>query len=318
MKSSYSTDAIGSHPAGVPRAGRQSQSILHRRWWSSVGSLALLALLAVLAAAQDVADDEEEEAPEPPKVAVPLMDREPFFQLTLTAANDNAVLEILPLDQVPVDPKPADRLRLRLVRYPDQEYEVAWEHIAKLRTFHQLVFEEAQRLVQEKKYNAAFRNFDYLLKNTTATPGLKNAVLAYLLENATVLLAEKKTDHALAILEELSERDRDFRTAEVNEKLSLAADTLISQEVDRGDLAAARLVIERLDSRYGSGRIATLAAWRQRFIDQAMDLKRQAEQKMAAGGLREAEQLSRRLEAIWPELPGGRVCGGRLCVGTPW
>ena len=144
------------------------------------------------------------------------------------------------------------------------------------------------RLVQEKKYNAAFRNFDYLLRNTTPTPGLKNAVLGYLLENAGVLLAEHKTDHALAILEELTQRDRDFRSAEVGEKLSQAADTLISQGVDRGDFAQARAVMTRLDARYGAGRIATLATWRQRFTDQADG----------------------------PETPGGTEDGGRRAAGS--
>ena len=114
-------------------------------------------------------------------------------------------------------------------------------------------------------------------------------------------------DHALAILEELLQRNPDFRSAEVGEKLSRAADTLISQEVDRGDFAQARAVVMRLDERYGAGRIATLATWRQRFIDQATELQRQAEQNMAKGALREAEQLSRRMAAVWPDLPGGQA-----------
>jgi hypothetical protein len=307
MISPQPMDVIGAHPGGIHRFGWCGPAAPGRRWWMIAFSIAVLSVVAVWAAAQDPEVEEEEDVADKAAVVVELMDREPFYQLTLDAEDGNAVIEILPLESVAVDPKPTDRLRVRLVNNPEQEYEVTWEHIAKLRTYNQLVFEEGVRLVQEKKYNAAFRNFDYLLRNSTPTPGLKSAVLEYLLENAGALLAEHKTDHALAILEELTQRDRDFRSAEVAEKLSQAADTLISQEVDRGDFAQARAVMTRLDARYGAGRIATLATWRQRFTDQATDLKRQAEQKIADGAMREAEQLSRRMEAIWPDLPGGRT-----------
>ena len=63
-------------------------------------------------------------------------------------------------------------------------------------------------------------------------------MLEYLLENAGALLAEGKTDHALAILEELWSATG-LSSAEVGEQLSQAADTLIGQEVERGDFAEA-------------------------------------------------------------------------------
>ena len=157
---------------------------------------------------------------------------------------------------------------------------------------------------QNKDYNGEFRYFDYLLRNTAPTPALNVAVLEFLLENAGVLLAEQKIDHALVILEEITERDKEFRTEEVNAKLSQAADLLIKQAVEKGDFAQARGVMLRLEERYGAGRIAALRNWREQLVGQANQLKTQAEQKMAEGAWREAEQLSRRLEDVWPDLPG--------------
>ena len=72
---------------------------------------------------QEADDEEEEDDQAKAPVAVALMDREPFFQLTLTADNNNAVIEILPLESVPADLQPTDRLRVRLVKDPEQEYE---------------------------------------------------------------------------------------------------------------------------------------------------------------------------------------------------
>ena len=175
----------------------------------------------------------------------------------------------------------------------------------------------AWRELKEKKYDAAFRNFDYLLHNTTPTPALRIAVLEYLLENAGVLLAEQKTDHALAILEEITQRDADFRTAEVNEQLSRAADLLIGQAVEKADYAQARGVMLRLEERYGASRIAALQGWREQIVGQATQLKTQAEQKMAEGAWREAEQLSRQLEAMWPDLPGAANPAARDLATLP-
>ena len=275
-------------------------------------------VLASVAAAQNVqGETDDEDLDEPVAAPVELLDRKPFFQVTLDAENGNAVLDILPIDNLPPAPKPKDSLRVRLVSEPDQEYEIAWEHIAKLRTYHQLVFEEGVGLVSQKKYNAAFPYFDYLLHNTTPTPALRTAVLEYLLENAGSLLAEQKIDQALVMLEEITQRDAGFRAAEVSEKLSQAADMLIRQAVERNDFTQARAVMKRLEERYGTGRIAALAGWRQRLTDQATQLKTQAEQKIAEGAWREAEQLSRRLLAIWPDLPGAQAMRQELARRYP-
>ncbi len=318
MKSAHAISTNGRWRGGLRRAVRCAAHALRLRAWRRIGMGALLCLAAALASAQDAEDAEDEEELQPAKAPVELMDREPFDQLTLTAANGNVVVDILPLETPPVNLQSTDRLRVRLVKYPDQEYEVTWENVASYRSYHQLVFDEAQRLVREKKYSAAFRNFDYLLKNTQRTPSLNTAVLEYLLENADLLLSEGKIDHALVVLEELSQRDRHFRSDEVGRKLSQVADLLINQEVERGDYAAARQIMASLDSRYGADRIATLTSWRQRFTQEAEDLKRQAEAKMAADEtLREAEQLSRRMVAIWPDLPGAQALRGEVVRRYP-
>jgi len=305
MRLSQLWSAIRSNLGGRPHACVRRVLAGAPRWCAVAAFLAVCCLAATLAVGQVAEADEEEEEPPPPQVPVELMDREPFDQLTLTATYGNAVVEILPLDNPPTNLQPTDRLRVKLLKYPDQDFEVTWQDVAKYRSYHQLVFDEAQQLVQAKRYNAAYRNFDFLLRNTAPTPGLNTAVLEYMLGNAGELMADGKTDHALAILEELTERDKDFRAAEVGALMSQAADKLIAQEVERGDYSEARAVMTRLEARYGAVRIATLAAWRKQFIEQASDLKRQAEQKMNENTLREAEQLSRRMIAVWPELEGG-------------
>jgi len=175
MKMFQAWEEMGTCPRGPDRRGRGQLTPAMRcarRLASVLSVLVVAGLMVALAAGQEMdEDDEEEHGTSQPPAATALLDRDPFFRLTLTPENNSAVVEILPLDNVPINPKPTDRLRCRMVRHPEQEYEVAWEHIAKLQTYQQLVFDEAQQLVQEKKYNEAFRNYDYLLKNTTPHGG---------------------------------------------------------------------------------------------------------------------------------------------------
>ncbi len=298
-------------------ARRAPRSLWGRGWiaWrAACWTLIVWCVCAGLAFGQEEGEEEETKLPPAP---VDLLDRDPFFQLTLDAENGNAVVEIMPLDVVPPSPKPTDVLRVRLLNDLEQEYDIDWTHITKLRTYHQLVFDEATTRFQNKDYNGAFRCFDYLLHNTSPTPSLKIAVLEFLLENAGVLLAQQKIDHALVILEEITERDKEFRAAEVNEKLSQAADSLIKQAVEKGDFSQARGVMLRLEERYGASRIAALQGWRDQLVGQANQLKTQAEQKMAAEAWREADQLSRRLEDIWPELPGAAALRAEIARRYP-
>ncbi len=262
--------------------------------------------------AQDAGDELGDEEPEAEvQVKLGLLERPPFDQLTLDAENNNAVLDVLPLENVPSNPKPTDRLRIHLVGDPDQAFDVLWQHIAKVTTYHQLVFEDAQRLVREKKYDEAFRDFQYLLEHTAATPGLNRAVQDYLMENAAAMVGEKKYQHALAILEEITRRDSSYRPAEVANRIAQVADALIAAEVQREDYRKARGLIQRLEKEYGSQPIESLGRWRKQMIDEATQLKRQAGQLMEQGSFREAEQLSRRMIRIWPDIAGrGRAEAG--------
>ncbi len=247
------------------------------------------------------ADDTKSKKKKPP---VGILERDPFYRLVLDAENDNAELDIQPVENVPANPKPGDRLRIRLLDDPTQLYEVEWRHIARLLTYDQLVFEETLKLVARKRYAEAFPYFKYLLDHTRVTPGLRRAVRDYLLANARTLVDQGRIDHGMAILEELHRRAPEFQQAEVAKTLARVADQLISDFVQHNDYRNARGVIARMKQQYGSLRIESLDRWQRKLIDTATQLKRQAEQRMAAGDLREAERLGRRMIAIWPTLPG--------------
>ncbi|MFO7906545.1 MAG: hypothetical protein R6U98_28065, partial [Pirellulaceae bacterium] len=295
-------------------------------------------LSTVVAAAQEKQAKRTESGDEGnQEIPVDLLERDPFWELTLDAANDNQVLEIAPpeADQdIPEDPRPGDRLRIRLLDVPGQEYRVEWRHIARLRTYEQLVFDEARRLTRQGEYQEAFRYFEHLERQSQALRDeaqrlrgegkeeeasrcldrlkrdfpdqseLERAVLEYLLENADELIRQQQHRYALALLQEVAQRDETYRAAEVAKRISGVADRLIAAEVERENYANARGIITRLENRYGRDRIEGLGRWRDELMDQARALRQQVERKMEQEEYREAERLSRRMTRIWPELPG--------------
>jgi len=275
--------------------------------WYRGPVIALLALLLASAALGQEAEGElgDEEPEEALKVQLELLEREPFYELTLDAANDSAVLEIFPLkEEIPRDPKPTDRLRIRLLKQPDQEYDVMWRHIARLRTYRELVLDKARELAAQQKYNEAFRHYYFLWQRADEKASLKRAVLEAMLENANHLEQQEEYQHALAILEEVTRLDSRYRAAEVATRIARVADTLIAAEVAREDFRKARGIIARLSEQYGQDRIASLGQWRQQLIDDATALKEQAFQEMEREDYREAERLSRAMIRIWPDLAG--------------
>lgn len=307
---------LDSHWFGMPCRSPDRRSGRGRRaGWHLLVLVAVL--VTVTASGQELDEDDEEGVEAKIKVPLTLLEREPFDQLTVRSEDGQVVLEIVPLESVPANPRPTDRLRVRLLSDPEQWYEVAWQHIVSVRTYPQMVFEDAQKLVEGKNYIEAFRNFDYLLNTVPAQPGLKTAVLEYLLGNAAQMVSEGQFDHALAVLEEVVRRDAGYRRAEVATRMAEVADRLLGDAVQREDYGRARGMIARLDSQYGAANIASLARWRRQLIDQASDLQVQAKEKLSQGEFREAERLTRRMHTIWPDLPGSAELRESLAVQYP-
>jgi tetratricopeptide (TPR) repeat protein len=288
------------------------------RWWSLLMPVVALALLCFQAGVRAQEAEEEVEGDEAlPKVVVPLLERERFDQITLDAENENAVIEVEPLENIPVNPPLTQRLRIRLLVDPERQYDVLFQHIAKIRTYDQLVYDEAQKLIREKKYDEAFPYLDYLLRNTTTTAGLRSAILDYLYDNAGQLFDEGKYEHALAVMEELSHRDPNYKRADVAQGIARIADALIKASVEVGDYRNARGLMARLSQEYPGGRIRSVEQWRRQLIRDATELKDQAGRLVAEGKLRDAERVSRRMNAIWPELAGAKELNEKIAGEYP-
>src|SRR6185503_14469917 len=110
------------------------------------GLLPVILLVVASAAAQDAASGL-------------LMNQPPFDVLTLDKANDSKAYKVYPIRlpgrKIPEKPKPTDKIRVKLLEN-DQEYDVAWQNIAKLELYEQMVVAEANKLASSSKLDEAY------------------------------------------------------------------------------------------------------------------------------------------------------------------
>ncbi len=241
-----------------------------------------------------------------------LSDQEPFDRVTLNEENMGAVLKVelleLPGRTLPVKPPSESKLRLKLYAQPDKTYEVAWKHVAKVELFEQMLLEEAQQFVAKDKLNDAFDTLQYLQERFPKAPGLAEAQQSYLYVTAGRMFRQQHWPEAMAVLEELQRLNPDYRQSPTAPALSQVYGTVLQKIVEgyigQTDYRAARLLLARIKNDYGDKHQATVQKWEQQLMTMAATELAAAKEFAAAGKLREANRACRRLNEIWPSLPG--------------
>ncbi len=239
-----------------------------------------------------------DEAPEEP-----LLQQEPFDRLTLTPQFGSTVVKIkrLPVRELPENPKPTDRLQVQLFSEPDKLFEVSWAALAKVELFEQIVLDEAKAMTAAGKLEAAYELFRYLEGNHPKLPGLAEAVEDYLFEEAKWSMRQKDYSGALVMLRELHRRNP--KRAGLDAAMGVAAERAAAEAVAQQRYAAARGLWRSLRECYRDHPKA--AAGEEQLRAQAASLlepaRKAAESDPAAAG-----RLCRRIDEIWPSLPGAR------------
>ena len=141
----------------------------------------------------------------------PLFEQDPFDQITLDETNGGAVLKVKPLDlpdrRLPANPKPDDKLIIRLVDRPDKKFEVAWGSIRKVELFEQMLLDKANELAAADKLDEAYDYFRFLEENYPRMPGLAEAHDEFLFKQAKALFGKQQYRNALGVLRELHRRN---------------------------------------------------------------------------------------------------------------
>ncbi|MEX0938755.1 MAG: ABC transporter substrate-binding protein [Pirellulales bacterium] len=240
-----------------------------------------------------------------PAAAQRLLDQQPFDQITLNAANDDAVLQVLPLElpmrRLPKSPRPTESLQVRLVEQPDEIYVVAWRDIEEVKLYEQLLLDEAASLESEGQFNEAYENYQYLLDTAPDTPGVAAALERYLLRNAGASYEAGRLDDALSLLLELF--DRNPQHPQIAAALDRIASRLVQQYADAGQYQSARSILQLESGRLADLDLSATARWRQTFTELASEKVAAAQEQLASDNLRQARSRIREALAIQPDLP---------------
>jgi hypothetical protein len=209
---------------------------------------------------------------------LPLDYEERFDQLVLTEDNNHVVVRVFPLDFHPGnEPDHQQPLRVRILEYPDRQYEVAWRDIERIEYFEDVLLAKALDLSRQAKYEDAYRLLAYVRRNQPTWRGLAEATDEFLLQDAVGAYKRRQFDESLVVLDEL------FRGERQKQKSGRAIITVANRSVDeslkRGDYRAARRVVDWVRQRPGLGAATKIAEWQdqiQAIAAQHLESARQA------------------------------------------
>ena len=249
----------------------------------------------------------------------PLYEQRPFDRVTLDEMNDNLVLDVLPLnDEFPDRKLPeklptSGKLIVEPINEPGTEYECYWRSIAKIELFEQLILNEVNGLVKQKRFEDAYQYFAQLMNEKPDLPGLQAAFDNYLYEEAKAFHVAGQYDAALARLREIRERTPQRPGLDV--ALGAATDKLVEKEVGAKRHWIARDYLRSLAKYHPDHQV--VASWKAKLQKEAGTHLDAARKALEEGRLREAQASIREVAAIWPNLPGAEEVREAIVVRYP-
>lgn len=245
----------------------------------------------------------------------PLWQQDPYDQITL---RDDSVLKTLPLDlpgrRLPENPRGADVLMLRFLDRPAETFELRWRDVAEIKLYEQLLLDEAQRLTSEGQFDEAYDYYAYLNRNHEAFPGVADAIVEYLYEEAKHWQREGEYDRTLGLLNELYVRRPEF--AGLDRAFGAVVNQLIEQQVENQEFQAARQLLEGLAKKFPETEVVVRRS--AEFSARAAELADQGRAHLEAGRIVDAHDATRRALTVWPSLPAARALFEELNRDFPY
>ena len=253
---------------------RTTNWFTHSRHLIAMASISL-ALACVSAGLAQVVEDGDWPSP--------LMDEEPFDVVYLNDKCDNAIMKIVPPDNLK-RPFPRDGV-LRFEFREDSEFilQVPYEFIEEYVPYSTLLLEEAEQFLDERDYAAALRNLLYVYDNGGASdPDVKRKLQSCLYKDAAANLEDGNFELALSIFEDLYQKNPGLKVRGVSdsmqEVIQRCYDALLQQRFENGDAEYIKSTLVNIEAQYGEVLGDFVAGWRQRFADQAKQVLRDARQ----------------------------------------
>ena len=241
----------------------------------------------------------------------PLVDSEPFDLIILNDRGGNAILKVKPLgSQLPDFPLSAKgAVAFDLFADFDERLDVPNSSISEIQTFNQLLFEESQELIDEKKYSKAFRNLLYLYdngeeNNTDVVTTMRSCMFL----DATRSFKAGKYERSLSTYEDIYSSDPNFSLSDFKDKklidvIMLCFDGIIQQRFDAGEFSTVRNNVDAVAKKYPNEAAALTERWDEIFFKRSSEFLTEAKQHANDGNGLLANQFARLADQLAPKRP---------------
>ncbi len=260
----------------------------------------------------------------PDKLVGPFVDSEPFDVVYLNDDGDNAIMKVLPLgEKLPSGPLPdTGQLVFEYFAKGDDILEVPFSSISEIKTFNELLIEEAEQWLDEKDYAKAFRNLLYVYdhggkgdRKLVAT--LKDCMFQDGREN----FQNGEYELSLSIFEDVYQRDKDFKVEGFNQPLvgiiMSCYNGMIKKQFDRADYIGVRQTLQSVIDKYGEEADVLKDRWLKEFVKKSDDLIAQSRQLASQDKGREAHLAAKQAEQMSPGRPEVLELQGELLLQFP-
>src|SRR5690606_9084457 len=116
---------------------------------------------------------------------------------------------------------------------------------------------------------------------------------------------EKNYIDMFSMLEELHKTSPNYHSSAVMKGLNQAAGALLKQHMDNGNIAAAQLLLARLESTYKDAELPAIVTWRGELSRLAAVKRDAAKQALEENKMRDAYKFVQEMMRIYPKVPGG-------------
>ncbi|HQU46686.1 MAG: hypothetical protein B7Z73_12735, partial [Planctomycetia bacterium 21-64-5] len=284
--------------------------------------LPLALALATLTLARLVSAQQPDE-PAIDEAKLRIFEDEPYDEIILNDV-DRTIVRVRPLElevRRPPDPsthKKGQKIKVRQIDDPTEDYEVKWGDISEVRLFEYMVLDEARELVRAgkddpAKFDEAYDYFEFLKHTAPKLEGLNAALADYLYEDAGSWHRRGKYENALALLNELWEVDPQY--SKLPSALGSTTQKLMEPYLARDDYPAARRMLARLAKKFPTNSV--VVKFHEQWTSKARQIIAEGRERIAAGEPLKAWDLAQRVLYVWPRSPEAKTFFEDLYAAWP-
>ncbi|MDG1874473.1 MAG: ABC transporter substrate-binding protein [Mariniblastus sp.] len=244
------------------------------------------------------------------KLVGPFVDGDPFDVIYLNEDGDKAVMKVLPLgDKYDGSIPTQGQLIFDFFADGEDTLEVPWSSVKEIRTFKDLLIQEANDWRAEGDYPKAFRNLLWVYDHGgKSDPALVASLKELMFEDGRENFQTGEFELALSIYEDIYQKTPNWQPPGFG-NLTLSTivmgcyNGMIKKQFDEEDYIGVRRTLASVVDKYGKKANKLNSEWTQKFVQRSDELVADSRRFSAAGKGREAHLAAKKADQMSPGRP---------------